>query len=106
MTCFSLEISVPELEGDSIQGKSVGYIFLGSSPAGIFSLSDVCRTGVKDAMRELKQMGIKTVMLTGDCYAAANHVQDQVYLIENLKVLLVYTNELSRNVFAVRWSFG
>lgn len=78
MTCYSLELSVPELEGDSIQGKSVGYIFLGSSPAGLFSLSDICRTGVKDAMRELKQMGIKTVMLTGDCYAAANHVQDQL----------------------------
>ncbi|XP_055822565.1 putative inactive cadmium/zinc-transporting ATPase HMA3 isoform X2 [Solanum dulcamara] len=70
--------TVPEIEGDSIQGKSVGYIFLGSSPAGLFSLSDVCRTGVRDAMRELKQMGIKTVMLTGDCYAAANHVQDQL----------------------------
>ncbi|XP_015082122.1 cadmium/zinc-transporting ATPase HMA3-like isoform X2 [Solanum pennellii] len=71
--------TVPEIEGgDSLQGKSVGYIFLGSSPAGLFRLSDVCRTGVKDAMRELKQMGIKTVMLTGDCYAAANHVQDQL----------------------------
>ncbi|KAF3612417.1 Cadmium/zinc-transporting ATPase HMA2 [Capsicum annuum] len=70
--------TVPEIEGDSLQGKSVGYVFLGSSPAGLFSLSDVCRTGVKDAMRELKQMGIKTVMLTGDCYAAANHVQDQL----------------------------
>ncbi|XP_019247745.1 PREDICTED: cadmium/zinc-transporting ATPase HMA3-like isoform X2 [Nicotiana attenuata] len=70
--------TVPEIEGDSFQGKSVGYIFLGSSPAGIFSLSDVCRIGVKEAMRELKQMGIKTAMLTGDCYAAANHVQDQL----------------------------
>ncbi|XP_059286845.1 cadmium/zinc-transporting ATPase HMA3-like isoform X1 [Lycium ferocissimum] len=70
--------AVPEIEGESLRGKSVGYIFLGSSPAGIFSLSDVCRTGVKDAMRELKQMGIKTVMLTGDSYAAANHVHDQL----------------------------
>ncbi|XP_075077639.1 cadmium/zinc-transporting ATPase HMA3 isoform X1 [Nicotiana tabacum] len=70
--------TVPEIEGDSFQGKSVGYIFLGSSPAGIFGLSDVCRIGVKEAMRELKQMGIKTAMLTGDCYAAANHVQDQL----------------------------
>ncbi|CAN4084893.1 unnamed protein product [Withania somnifera] len=70
--------TVPDIEGNSLHGKSVGYIFLGSSPAGLFSLSDVCRTGVKDAMRELKHMGIKTVMLTGDCYAAANHVQDQL----------------------------
>ncbi|KAL2493818.1 Cadmium/zinc-transporting ATPase HMA2 [Forsythia ovata] len=70
--------AVPMLQGDSREGKSVGYIFLGSSPAGIFSLSDVCRTGSKEALNELTLMGIKTVMLTGDSYAAANYAQDQL----------------------------
>ncbi|XP_019177840.1 PREDICTED: putative inactive cadmium/zinc-transporting ATPase HMA3 [Ipomoea nil] len=70
--------TVPELDGDGYEGKSISYIFLGSSPAGIFSLADVCRTGAKEALGELKLMGIKTVMLTGDCYAAAVHVQDQL----------------------------
>ncbi|XP_058188730.1 cadmium/zinc-transporting ATPase HMA2-like isoform X1 [Rhododendron vialii] len=46
------------------EGKSVGYIFLGAAPAGIFSLSDSCRTGVREAINELKSMNIKTVMLT------------------------------------------
>ncbi|CAI9099190.1 OLC1v1035974C1 [Oldenlandia corymbosa var. corymbosa] len=69
--------SVPELEGND-EGKSVGYIFLGSTPAGIFRLSDVCRTGAKEALQQLKSMGIKTVMITGDCYAAAKHIQDQL----------------------------
>ncbi|KAG5527967.1 hypothetical protein RHGRI_028782 [Rhododendron griersonianum] len=46
------------------EGKSVGYIFLGSAPAGIFSLSESCRTGVREAINELKSMNIKTVMLT------------------------------------------
>ncbi|KAL0346881.1 UNVERIFIED_CONTAM: Cadmium/zinc-transporting ATPase HMA2 [Sesamum calycinum] len=49
--------SVPKLEGYDIEGKSVGYIFLGSSPAGIFCLSDACRTGAKEALEELKSMG-------------------------------------------------
>lgn len=75
---FSPLSSVPELDGDGYEGKSISYIFLGSSSAGIFSLADVCRTGVKEALGELKLMGIKTIMLTGDCYAAAVHVQDQV----------------------------
>jgi Zn2+/Cd2+-exporting ATPase len=57
---------------------SIGYIFLGSRPAGIFCLSDVCRTGAKEALQELKSMGIKTVMLTGDSFAAAKHAQNQV----------------------------
>ncbi|KAK6131691.1 hypothetical protein DH2020_034558 [Rehmannia glutinosa] len=64
--------------GFDVQGKSIGYVFLGSSPAGIFCLSDACRTGAKEALTELKSMGIKTVMLTGDCYAAAKHAQDQL----------------------------
>lgn len=72
------ELSVPTLEGDANEGKSIGYIFSGSSPAGVFSLSDICRTGVKEAMNELKSMGIKTAMLTGDSQAAASYAQEQV----------------------------
>ncbi|KAK4396684.1 putative cadmium/zinc-transporting ATPase HMA4 [Sesamum angolense] len=59
------------------QKESLGYIFLGSSPAGIFCLSDACRTGAKEALEELKSMGIKTVMLTGDSYTAAKHAESQ-----------------------------
>ncbi|CAA2975641.1 inactive cadmium zinc-transporting ATPase HMA3 [Olea europaea subsp. europaea] len=70
--------TVPTIDGHNIQGKSVGYIFLGSSPVGVFSLSDVCRTGSKEALKELNLLGIKTVMLTGDCYEAAKHAQDQL----------------------------
>ncbi|KAI3447317.1 hypothetical protein Pfo_003982 [Paulownia fortunei] len=70
--------AVPKLEGYDIEGTSVGYIFLGSSPAGIFFLSDICRTGAKEAIEELKSIGIKTVMLTGDCHGAAKRAQEQL----------------------------
>ncbi|KAL8235052.1 hypothetical protein R6Q59_021152 [Mikania micrantha] len=63
---------------ESKEGKSTGYIFLGSSLAGVFNLSDECRTGAKEALKELKSMGIKTVMLTGDCQAAADHAQNEL----------------------------
>ncbi|XP_076910611.1 putative inactive cadmium/zinc-transporting ATPase HMA3 isoform X2 [Bidens hawaiensis] len=63
---------------ESTEGKSTGYIFLDSSLAGIFNLSDACRTGAKEALKELKSMGIKTAMLTGDCQAAASHAQKQL----------------------------
>lgn len=69
--------TVPRLEGDT-DGKSIGYIFLGGSLAGIFSLSDVCRTGAKEAIKELKSMGIKTAMLTGDSHEAATVAQNQL----------------------------
>ncbi|KAL7600040.1 hypothetical protein Lser_V15G23596 [Lactuca serriola] len=60
------------------EGKSMGYILIGSSLVGVFSLSDSCRTGAKEALKELKSMGIKTAMLTGDSKAAANHAHDQL----------------------------
>ncbi|KAI3709055.1 hypothetical protein L2E82_38778 [Cichorium intybus] len=63
------------------QGRSTGYIFLGSSLAGIFSLSDSCRIGVRKALEELKSMGIKTAMLTGDCQEAADYAQNQAGVI-------------------------
>ncbi|XP_038695841.1 cadmium/zinc-transporting ATPase HMA2-like isoform X2 [Tripterygium wilfordii] len=71
--------TVPATEGDSDGGKGVRYIFSGTTPVGIFSLSDDCRTGVHEAIKKLKLLGIKTAMLTGDSHAAATHVQKQVH---------------------------
>lgn len=70
--------SVPELEGDTEQGKTIGYIYNGATPVGIFKLSDVCRSGVVEAINGLKSLGIKTAMLTGDSHAAAMHAQNQL----------------------------
>ncbi|KAG9142775.1 hypothetical protein Leryth_005536 [Lithospermum erythrorhizon] len=70
--------TVPTIEVESSGGKSIGYIFVGSNPAGVFTLSDDCRTGAKEALKELKQMGIKTVMLTGDNRSSAIHAQSQL----------------------------
>ncbi|KAK9268747.1 hypothetical protein L1049_000508 [Liquidambar formosana] len=70
--------TVPILEGDTKEGQTIGYIYHGATPAGIFSLSDACRSGVVEAVKELKSLGIKTAMLTGDSHAAAMHAQDQL----------------------------
>ncbi|XP_071733613.1 cadmium/zinc-transporting ATPase HMA2-like isoform X2 [Rutidosis leptorrhynchoides] len=68
---------VPRNASENNEGKSVGYIYLGSTHAGTFSLSDSCRIGVMEALEELKSMGIRTAMLTGDTQAAANFAQNQ-----------------------------
>lgn len=70
--------TVPAIEGDIKQGSTVGYVYCGANPAGVFSLSDACRSGVLMAIRELKLLGIKTALLTGDRNAAAMHVQEQL----------------------------
>ncbi|KAJ6742065.1 CADMIUM/ZINC-TRANSPORTING ATPASE HMA4-RELATED [Salix viminalis] len=70
--------TVPTTEGDKKTGKSVGYVYYGTTLAGIFSLSDSCRTGVAEAIKELKSLGIKTAMLTGDSEAAAMYAHEQL----------------------------
>ncbi|KAJ6992716.1 cadmium/zinc-transporting ATPase HMA3-like [Populus alba x Populus x berolinensis] len=70
--------TVPTIDGDKKAGKSVGYVYYGATLAGIFSLSDTCRTGVAEAIKELKSLGIKTAMLTGDSEAAAMYAHEQL----------------------------
>ncbi|KAH7544703.1 hypothetical protein FEM48_Zijuj01G0013800 [Ziziphus jujuba var. spinosa] len=69
---------VPTLEGYAKEGKTVGYIYSGGNPVGIFTLSDACRSGVIEAINELKSLGIKTAMLTGDSHAAAMQTHGQL----------------------------
>ncbi|XP_010433028.1 PREDICTED: cadmium/zinc-transporting ATPase HMA2-like isoform X2 [Camelina sativa] len=70
--------SVPDIDADTKGGKTVGYVYVGETLAGVFNLSDACRSGVDQAMKELKSLGIKTAMLTGDNQAAAMHAQEQL----------------------------
>ena len=77
--CFAL--IVPTIEGDKKTGNTVCYVYYGATLAGIFSLSDSCRTGVAEAIKELKTLGIRTAMLTGDSEAAAMYAQEQVNLL-------------------------
>ncbi|XP_057490687.1 cadmium/zinc-transporting ATPase HMA3-like isoform X2 [Actinidia eriantha] len=70
--------TVPTMEAHTMGGKTSGFIYCGPSAVGVFTLSDACRSGAKEAIEELKSLGIRTTMLTGDCHAAAVLVQDQL----------------------------
>ncbi|KAG0470412.1 hypothetical protein HPP92_017112 [Vanilla planifolia] len=63
---------------DINDGVTIVYVFLGAEPIGAFALSDTCRTGAREGIKELKSLGIKTVILTGDNTAAAMHAQKQL----------------------------
>ncbi|XP_012699297.1 cadmium/zinc-transporting ATPase HMA3 isoform X2 [Setaria italica] len=68
--------TVPEM--DDRKGASIGYVICDGDLVGAFSLSDDCRTGAAEAIRELRSMGIKSVMLTGDSRSAAMRAQEQL----------------------------
>ncbi|XP_025801340.1 cadmium/zinc-transporting ATPase HMA3-like [Panicum hallii] len=65
-------------EMDDHKGVSIGHVICDGDLVGLFSLSDDCRTGAAKAIKELRSMGIKSVMLTGDSAAAAKHAQEQL----------------------------
>jgi Cd2+/Zn2+-exporting ATPase len=60
------------------RGKTIGYIYIGEELTGSFNLLDGCRHGVAQALEELKSLGIKTAMLTGDNRDAAMSTQEQL----------------------------
>ncbi|CAN6171471.1 unnamed protein product [Urochloa humidicola] len=70
------QASVQEM--DDLKGVSTGHVICNGDLVGLFSLSDDCRTGAAKAIKELRSMGIKSVMLTGDSAAAAKHAQGQL----------------------------
>nr|AIA57678.1 heavy metal transporting P1B-ATPase 3 [Triticum turgidum subsp. durum]AIA57679.1 heavy metal transporting P1B-ATPase 3 [Triticum turgidum subsp. durum] len=69
--------TVPE-RMNGLKGVSMGYVICDGDLVGVFSLSDDCRTGAAEAIRELASMGISSVLLTGDIAEAAMHAQEQL----------------------------
>lgn len=63
-------------------------MYLGATPVGTFSLSDSCRSGALEAIKDLKSLGIKSFILTGDSHAAALYAQDQVCMANNIHVII------------------
>jgi Cu2+-exporting ATPase len=68
-----------ELSG---QGKTIVFVVVDGEPAGAVALADLVRDESRQAIAELKGMGIRCMMLTGDNEAVARWVAEQVDLDE------------------------
>jgi len=69
------EILISELQS---QGKTVVLLFNKQSIAGLIAIQDVIREGVQDVISNLHNMGIKTVMLTGDNQLTAERIAGEI----------------------------
>ncbi|WP_260961528.1 heavy metal translocating P-type ATPase [Pseudomonas citri] len=77
-----LGLCSPELEAKLFalekQGKSVVLLLDGTGPLALFAVADTLKDSSRDAIRQLHELGIKTLMLTGDNAHTADAIAAQV----------------------------
>ena len=77
-----LGLCSPELEEQLFalekQGKSVVLLLDGSGPLALFAVADTVKDSSREAIRQLHELGIKTLMLTGDNAHTAEAIAGQV----------------------------
>ncbi|HLR33518.1 MAG TPA: copper-translocating P-type ATPase [Fodinibius sp.] len=77
------QVSVPdqqEMDELASQGKTVVYVIVDGSPEGAIALGDQIREESFETVRKLKEMGIQTMMLTGDNKQVAKYVAEKLGL--------------------------
>lgn len=76
------EISDPRLKQLEGQGKTVVVLVRSGAPRALFALADIVRPESKQAIDELKSLGIDSVMLTGDAHGVAKSVSEELGIRE------------------------
>jgi len=81
---------VPDGRADELagQGKTVVFVLIDNKVQGAIALGDIIRDESKGAIARLKEMGIKTVMLTGDNRKVAEAVAAEVGIDEVIAEVL------------------
>ena len=64
------------------QGKTVVVLVRDGEPRALFALADIVRPESKEAIAELKTLGINSVMLTGDAEGVAKAVSEELGITE------------------------
>jgi Cu2+-exporting ATPase len=78
----NIAASTDGIERFSEQGKTVIYVLIDGKVSGAIALADIIRPESKNAIAMLKEMGIRSMMLTGDNQKVAKWVSDELGLDE------------------------
>ena len=71
-----------KIEKISAQGKTVVFVLIDNKLIGAIALADIIREESKEAIKQLKELGIRPMMLTGDNKRVAKWVADELGLEE------------------------
>jgi Cu2+-exporting ATPase len=78
----NIEVSDKRLEELSSQGKTTIYVLIDGELVGAIAMADIIRPESKEAISQLKAMGIRCMMITGDNSKVARWVADEIGLDE------------------------
>jgi P-type Cu2+ transporter len=78
----NIEFNDQRLDELSSQGKTVIYVLIEEKTAGAVALADIIRDESSEAVAQLKEMGIRCMMITGDNKQVAGWVADKIGLDE------------------------
>ncbi len=91
------DIEIPDSEnGIESGGRSIVYVLENGTPIGCLALGDVVRGESKEAIRRLKEMGLRCMMMTGDTEEVARSVAGELGLDEYFAEVL--PDEKSRRI--------
>ena len=79
---ISIDEKNEQIEALSSQGKTIVYVLIDDELKGAIALADIIRPESSKAIARLKEMGVQTMMLTGDNRDVAEWVADEIGLDE------------------------
>ena len=74
----NIEFESTQIKDISSQGKTVVFVLIDGKLFGAIALADIIREESKEAVKKLKEMNIKPMMLTGDNKDVAKWVADEI----------------------------
>ncbi len=83
-----IEVNDDRIVQLSAQGKTVVFVLVDEKLSGAIALADVIRPESKEAVKRFKEMGIHTMMLTGDNKLVAKWVAEELGLDEHIAEVL------------------
>ena len=85
---LGFEVPVEKIQHLSEQGKTIVFVVVDGALMGALALADVIRDESKAAIAQLKSMGIKCMMLTGDSRQVAEWVAEELELDDYMAEVL------------------
>ncbi len=85
LASIGVQVSVSDADVESFrsEGKSVIFVAVGSQYAGLIAAADPIKENARQCVREIRNLGMRILIASGDAETTTRHVADQVGIAES-----------------------